>query len=107
MKSNLSLIGLLQAIGVIAYCVLIALLFNFLGKAAISPPGIIGFAAILVILVFSAAVTGSIVFGYPAYLFFKDKKIKEPLLILAFTSLYCVIILAIVAIAYLAINLLK
>jgi hypothetical protein len=58
-------------------------------------------------LVFSAAVTGSIVFGYPAYLFFKEKKVKEPLLILAFTSLYCLIILAITAVIYFAINLLK
>ena len=100
-----SLIGFLQAFGVIAYCVLIALLFNFLGKAALQPPGILGFAAILVILVFSAAVTGSIVFGYPAYLFFSKHEAKEPLLILAFTMLYCLIILAAIAIAYLAIGL--
>jgi len=104
-KIKPSLIGFLQAFGVIAYCVLIALLFNFLGKAALQPPGILGFAAILVILVFSAAVTGSIVFGYPAYLFFSKGKIKEPLLILAFTMLYCLIILAVIAIAYLAIGL--
>jgi dipeptide/tripeptide permease len=102
-KLNPSLIGLLQAIGVIIYCVLIAALLNFLGRAGLEPPGIFGFAAILVILVFSAAVTGSIVFGYPVYLFFKDKKIKEPLLILAFTALYCLIILAVFAIIYFAV----
>lgn len=96
-----SLIGLLQAIGVIAYCVLIAVLFNFLGKTAVQPPGILGFAAILVLLVFSAAVTGSIVFGYSAYLLFKEKKIKEPLFVLAFTALFSLIILAIIAIIYL------
>ncbi|MCX6796324.1 MAG: hypothetical protein NTW06_02380, partial [Candidatus Falkowbacteria bacterium] len=62
-KLNPSLIGLLQAVGVIAYCILIAALLNFLGKTSIQPPGILGFAAMLVVLVFSAAITGSIVFG--------------------------------------------
>lgn len=104
-KIKPSLIGFLQAFGVIAYCILIALLFNFLSKTALQPPGILGFAAMLVILVFSAAVTGSIVFGYPAYLFFSKGKVKEPLLILAFTMLYCLIILAVVAVAYLTIGL--
>jgi len=99
-KLHPSLIGFLQAVGVIAYCILIAALFNFLGKTMIQPPGLLGFAVILVILVFSAAITGSIVFGYPAYLFFKEKKIKEPLLILAFTLLFCLIILTIVAVIY-------
>lgn len=87
-----SLIGLLQAIGVIGYCVLISLLMNFVGKTA-EPAGVLGSAAILVIVVFSAAVTGSIVFGYPAYLFFKQGKIKEPLKVLLFTMAYCLGIL--------------
>ena len=100
-KFKPSLIGLLQAIGVIAYCVLIAALFNFLGKTAPQPMGLLGFAALLVLLVFSATVTGSMVFGYPAYLFFKEQKIKEPLLILAFTVLFSLIILSFAAIVYL------
>lgn len=95
-----SLIGLLQAMGVIGYCVLIALLFNFLGKTQ-QPPGFLGAAAMLVILVFSAAVSGSIVFGYPAYLFFKEGRIKDSLLILLFTGVFCLIIVAIIALAYL------
>jgi hypothetical protein len=96
-----SLIGFLQAIGVIGYCVLIALIFNFLGTRNIEPPGIIGFTAMLVILVFSAAATGSIVFGYPAYLFFKEGKIKEPLKVLLFTGIFCLIISVIIALVYL------
>jgi len=99
-KVNPALIGLLQAAGVIAYCVLVAAIFNFLGKNMIQPPAILGFAAMLVILVFSAAITGSIVFGYPAYLFLKQQKIKEPLLVLAFTALYCLLILLISAVVY-------
>lgn len=98
-----SLIGLLQAIGVITYCVLIALLFNFLGKTN-QQPGFLGMAAMLVLLVFSAAVTGSIVFGYPVYLFFKEKKIKEPLLVLAFTSIFCLAIVAIIAVIYFVVS---
>jgi predicted lysophospholipase L1 biosynthesis ABC-type transport system permease subunit len=96
------LIGLLQAIGVIGYCVLIALLFNFLGKTN-QEPGFLGIAAMLVVLVFSAAISGSIVFGYPAYLFFKEGKIKESLQVLLFTGVFCLIIVAIIALAYLII----
>ncbi len=95
-----SLVGLIQAIGVIVYCVLIAMFINFMGKNA-EPVGFLGAAAMLVLLVFSAGATGSMVFGYPAYLLFKEKEIKRPLLVLAFTSLFCLIILAISAIIYL------
>ena len=97
-KINTFLIGLLQAIGVIGYCVLVALVFNFLGTNKTQPPGILGVAAMLVILVFSAAVSGSIVFGYPAYLFFKEKRAKEALRVLLFTLIFCLIILAVAAI---------
>jgi len=103
MKPKPFLIGLLQAIGVIIYCILIAALFNFLGKTMPQSPGIFGFATMLVVLVFSAAITGSIVFGYPAYLFLKQQKIKEPLLILAFTVLFCLAILVAAAIIYFSI----
>lgn len=105
MKTKIFFIGLLQAIGVITYCVLIALLFNSLSKASIQEPiGFIGSAMMLVLLVFSAGVTGSIVFGYPAYLFFKQGKVKEPLLILLFTSICCLAILGITAIIYFIIS---
>lgn len=97
-----SLIGLVQAIGVVGYCVLISLLFNFLGKTN-QPIGFLGIAAMLVILVFSAAVSGSIVFGYPAYLFFKEGKVKESLKILLFTGIFCLLIVAVIAFVYLII----
>ncbi len=99
-KISPALIGFLQAIGVIAYCVLLAVTFNFLGKNMIQPPEIIGFAAMLVVLVFSAAITGLIVFGYPAYLFLKQQKVKEPLLVLAFTGVFCLLILMIAVVVY-------
>lgn len=101
MKLKPFFVGLLQAIGVIIYCVLIALLINSIGKAVSSAPmGFLGAAIMLVLLVFSAGVTGTIVFGYPAYLFFKQQKVKEPLLILLFTSICCLAILGITAIVY-------
>lgn len=71
---------------------------NWFGQIFFAPPRFLGSLLILVLLVFSAAVTGSIVFGYPAYLAL-NKRIKEALSILAFTLLYClIIILAIVII---------
>jgi len=99
-KINPPLIGFLQAVGVIAYCVLIAVLFGFLNKVAIEPPGFLGFAVMLVILVFSAVITGSIVFGYPAYLFLKQQRVKEPLFILAFTVIFCLTILILAGVVY-------
>lgn len=102
-KANLSIIGLLQALGLVIYCVLIAGMLNLFGKTLTAPVGFLGSVLILVLLVFSAAVTGSIVFGYPAYLFLKNKQVKEALLILAYTLLYCLafIIIAILLIAVL------
>jgi len=95
------LIGLLQALAVIVYCLLIAGLLNLFGNVFAAPVGLLSSVFILVLLVFSAAATGSIVFGYPAYLFLKTKQTKKSLLILSYTLLYCLtfIIIAIVAIA--------
>ena len=88
-KINPSIIGLLQALGVVIYCALIAGMLNLFGRTLAAPVGFFGSVLILVLLVFSAAVSGSIVFGYPAYLFLKDKQIKESLFILAYTLVYC------------------
>ena len=102
-KFNPSTIGLLQALGVVVYCGLIAGMLNLFGKTITAPVGFFGSVLMLVLLVFSAAVTGSIVFGYPAYLFLKNKQVKEALLILVYTLLYCLafIIIAILLIAVL------
>ena len=87
MKKDPYLIGLYQALGVVGYAFLISNLFFVLEKIAVAPPNYLGFTLILVLLVFSAAVTGSIVFGYPAYLAF-NKKTKEAISVLGFTLLY-------------------
>ena len=97
-KEKPSTVGLCQALGVTVYCGLVALLFNYLAKTIPSGLGFFGFFFMLVLLVFSAAVTGSIVFGYPAYIGLVKNKIKEALTILAFTLLYSLLIILITAI---------
>ena len=66
-KSKLPLIGFLQALGLIIYCLLIAGLFRFGDKFIQGPPTFLNMALMLFLFVFSLAVTGSIVFGYSVY----------------------------------------
>jgi len=83
-KSKLFLIGFLQALAVISYCGLIGWLLYFMTQTFIEP-GFWGIALMLSLLVVSAAITGSLVFVYPAYLAL-NQKLKEAILILIFTS---------------------
>jgi uncharacterized membrane protein YbhN (UPF0104 family) len=96
-KFNPSTIGLFQALGMVIYCSLVVGIMNWFGKIFFAPPGFWGSLLILVLLVFSAAVSGSIVFGYPAYLAL-NKKMKEALSILGFTALYSLGIILIIAV---------
>lgn len=100
-KPNLHLIGFLQALGVALYCALVGGTFWLFDKFFISPPGFLGVVLILTFFVFSAAVTGSLVFGYSAYLVL-NQKIKEALTIFAYTLLYCLAILAVIVIVLVA-----
>lgn len=95
-KQSASTIGLLQAIGVTLYCGLVATFFSIMSKTT-AKPGFFGFFLILILFVFSAAVTGTLVFGFPAYLAVIKNKIKEAMAILAFTLLYALAIIIIVA----------
>ena len=96
-KASPSTLGLMQAVGVSAYCALVAGFFYTMTNST-ARPGFFGFFVMLCLLVFSAAVTGSIVFGYPAYLALVKNKIKDALEILAFTLLYLLGIIFIFAI---------
>lgn len=88
-------IGLLQALLVTVYCASLAAFINYLTRLfPKDPPGLYGFFLMMLILVFSAATTGSLVFGYPTYLGLVQKKIKEALQILAFTLLSALVIIA-------------
>jgi len=86
-KIKLSNIGLLQAMGVAGYCFLISGFFQMMEKLAIEPPVFLTAAFMLMLLVFSVAMVGSLVFGYSAYLVL-NQEIKEALFILSFTLLY-------------------
>ena len=102
-KLNPSIIGLLQALGVVIYAILISGFFQLMAKISVQPSVFITSALMLAILIFSAAVCGLIVFGYSAYLAL-NQRIKEALVVLGFTLLYCFgfIIIIIVLITALA-----
>jgi len=87
MKTNLSLIGFLQALGVIVYCALAGGFFWLADIFFVAPPGFLGIVLMLVFLVFSVAVSGAIVFGYPAYLALNNR-IKDALSLLIYTLIY-------------------
>lgn len=88
----LAVAGFLQALGVAIYCVLIALVFTILNNFQVSGPGVIFFSFFLLLFVLSAAVTGSLVFGYAAYLAL-NRKIKEAVMDLAYVLLWTIFII--------------
>lgn len=91
------LIGLTQALGVIIYCGLISGLFQLLKKISIQPPEFLSATFMLTLLVFSAAIMGATVFGYPVYLAI-NKQIKPAIKILLFTFLFLFLIASLVVI---------
>jgi mannose/fructose/N-acetylgalactosamine-specific phosphotransferase system component IID len=70
--------GILGGIGEAIYCALIALMFFTFGKIFNGQNGdtVTTFLIMLLILVISVAVSGFLVFGYPAYLVYQ-KRFKE------------------------------
>jgi len=82
----LAAVGFLQAFGVMAYCSVVATIIYFVGKINFGP-SVFAIAAFLLLFVLSAAITGSIVFGYAAYLSL-NQKIKEALMDLAYVLLW-------------------
>ena len=91
-KPNLSLIGFFQALGLMVYCSLIAGLFWLAHRYLEAPPQFLATFIFLLLFVFSAAVTGSIVFAFPVYLTLNNK-IIEALTVFFYTLVYCLIII--------------
>ncbi|MFC1512218.1 hypothetical protein ACFL5H_03375 [Candidatus Latescibacterota bacterium] len=89
---SLSLIGFFQALGLIVYCSFIAGLFWLADTYLKAPPQFLAFFIFLLLFVFSAAVTGSIVFAFPVYLTL-NQRISEALTVFFYTLLYCLIII--------------
>ncbi len=96
-NKNPVLIGLLQAVGISAYCALIASFFYLMSKTQ-KEPQFFGFFLLLTLLVFSAAVTGSMMFGYPAYLVLVKNKTKEALTILVYSLLFTFVLILVTTI---------
>lgn len=92
-NKNPRIIGLLQALGISIYCGLVASFFFIMSHTIPEPPGFFGFFLMLSLFVFSAAVTGSLVFGYPVYLALVKNKIKEAFTILAYTLIFILVLI--------------
>ena len=82
--------GLLQALGVLIYCVIVSGVFQLLKGTTKQPPEFLIASFMLLFLVFSAATTGALVFGYPVYLAM-NKEIKKALWVLLSTLAFCVV----------------
>ena len=95
-------IGALQTVGLTIYISVIAAFFNFMSsqKPEDSP---LGFFLFLNLFVFSAATTGSIVFGYPTYLAVVKNDFKKAITILAYTLLFTFVLIIIAAILILGV----
>ncbi len=88
-KISPSLTGFYQAAGVLAYIIFIASFFTFLGSSVEKdPPQIVAMTVMLTILVCSAAITGTMVLGLPAYCTFAKNNVERGLSILGYTLLY-------------------
>ena len=90
MQQKSYVIGLLQAVGVTIYCLLVSLVFSLLRRMPVDPPALLTMSFMLLFLVFSASVTGALVFAYPVYLAM-NKEIKKALHVLLYTLLFCFI----------------
>ncbi len=85
------MIAFLQALGLIAYCSLISLIFwrgeQWFGRV----PNFLGPFLMLIILCTSALTCGLIVFGYPVKLYLKTKKFDQPLKLVLSTAAWLVV----------------
>ncbi len=92
-KMSLPLVGLLQSLGILVYVLLVAAFMWNMERINYDPIGLLGAALMLFLLVFSAAICGLTVFGYPVYLVL-DKKVKEAMMVLGYTFLFSLIFLS-------------
>ena len=96
-KLHPALIGLIQTVGVTVYCGAIATFFFHTGNENPDLPQNIIMFVMLMLLVFSAGITGFLVFGYSAYLAL-NKKTKQSLNVLGYPFLFSgIVILGMIA----------
>ncbi len=94
-KISPRVVGMIQSAGAAIYCGLISGFFWLMEKISVKSPQILTATLMLFLLVFSAAVTGLLIFGYPIYLGFKGQ-IKRALAILGYTFLCSIAIILII-----------
>ena len=88
-------VGLLQAVAMAVYCSLVTLFMQNMDGST-PQPELLGMMMILFLLVFSATVSGTLIFGYPLYLLIHHET-KRALTVLGFTLLYALLLLIIAA----------
>ncbi len=76
-----------QALAVVIYCGGVSLVLWYAPQTFADSFGILSSLFMLLLLVFSAGITGTLVFGYPVYLVI-NKKVGEALGILGYTFLW-------------------
>jgi len=82
-----AVVGFYQAVGAALYVSLVATLISYLGGDGKDPDGLLGMMLPLLLLVLSAAICGTLIFGYPVYLTMSNK-VKDALAVLGYTFLY-------------------
>jgi hypothetical protein len=82
------LLGFYQALGVVLYTVLIGVFFNLMQRAKTHPPDLVAAPVILTLFVLSAAITGTLVFGLPAYYAFTKNNINRAISTLVYTFVF-------------------
>lgn len=98
-----AIVGLYQALGVVVYTVLLALIINSLGRLENQAPEVLATPFFLTLLVLSAGITGSLVFGLPVYFAFSKNNVKRAVSILAYTFLFILVFILISALLILTI----
>lgn len=93
-KVSASLVGLCQALGVGVYTAIIAAFLYLVGQSGLQP-GYWGVVVMLVLLVLSAAITGSLVFGLAAYHALRGRT-RLGFEIFAYTILYIFVFVSLV-----------
>lgn len=89
----LPLVAFGQAFFTALYVLLVGTFMQTVEKWNVTP-GVLGIVVILSLLVLSASVCGFLIFGYAVYLLF-DKQFKEALILLGYTFLFLLLIIAI------------
>ncbi len=84
-KTSPAIVGFFQATGVVLYTILIATLITTLGNFENRVPEFVAIPVMLSLLVLSAGLTGTLVFGLPVYFTFAKNNVKRGLSILGYT----------------------